>query len=175
MPVEHPKLYVNMSRKKRDWGSKKISHSPNTNVFEQSVKATPDIENHFKPGLQALGQYASCISASANRSLGGSVDIDSATTDIYPEDARWDYAIGYKNQAYFIEIHPMYTSEVRRVLKKKEWLENWLVNKAPELLKIKTKEPLIWIASKRFAILKNSREYRLLAKNNIQPLPELKL
>lgn len=46
---------------------------------------------------------------------------------LYPNASRWDYAIGYDQKAWFVEVHPANTSNVKEMLKKVEWLESRLV------------------------------------------------
>jgi hypothetical protein len=66
------------------------------------------------------------IAVNNTRLLEGSVDIDACTLKNHPNEARWDYAIGYESKAYFVEIHPADTSNVNEVIKKAEWLKQWL-------------------------------------------------
>lgn len=40
-----------------------------------------------------------------NSKLEGSVDIDKATAKIYPNDNRWDYALSYDGEEFFIVVH----------------------------------------------------------------------
>lgn len=87
--------------------------------FEKAVKATDDIALGFCSGLQALGSNSVVIKVQNNRSLNGSVDIDTTTSSLYPQDARWDYTVGYDNRAYFVEVHPANTSNVKEMIHKK--------------------------------------------------------
>ena len=89
-----------------------------TLTFEQAVKATPDVENGYKTGLGALGQYKNKINATNTRLLNGSVDIDACTTEKYPNANRWDYALAYNQKVYFVEVHSANTSEVSTVKRK---------------------------------------------------------
>lgn len=87
-------------------------------TFKQAVENTQDIKNGFHNGLQALGANAKQVSATDTKKLEGSVDIDACTKELYPQDARWDYAIGYEGKVYFLEIHPANTSNVKEMIKK---------------------------------------------------------
>lgn len=138
--------------------------------FQIAVEGTAEISTAYKAGLQAL---KSCdkqkISASDSHKLNGSVDIDSAVKDLYPEENRWDYAIGYDDKVCFVEVHPASTSEVETMLKKLSWLKQWLKNKAPKLSSIKkTKEPYIWLSTKSMGILKTSSQFKKLSASGIK-------
>ena len=150
---------------------------PQTNRFKDAVLATPVIKECYKQGLQALGNDSRKVELSDVRKAGGSVDIDSCMARTYPIANRWDYAIGYDNEAYFAEVHPAETGEVPAVLKKLQWLKDWLLAEAPEVNEIKAKErtPFYWIQSGRFRILKTSRQYRQLVNAGLLPISRLKL
>ena len=130
------------------------------------------LKNHLKSGLQAVKNSDKAkIRLSNSRNLQGSIDIDDALKDSFPNDNRWDYLVFNNSniEGYFIEIHPAHTSEVKTMIKKKEWLTNKIINiyftNIPS-----TKYKIIWIASGKNAILKSSKEYKLLSKYNLQPL-----
>lgn len=143
------------------------------NNFKAAVEATPDIKNCYQTGLAALGKYSSKIKLSGT--CQGSVDIDSCVKDKYPTSNRWDYTIGYKSEAYFIEVHSANTSEVDVVLRKLAWLKQWLHHEAPELNKIKAKAPYIWLMSGGYNILKNSSQHRRIIKEGMNPKSVLSL
>ena len=84
---------------------------------------------------------------------------------------RWDYAVEYDKETFFIEIHPGSTSEIQTVIAKLDWLKHWLKEKAPEIdaLKPKDKQPYHWVFTNKFAILPNSRYARLLSLHGIIP------
>ena len=122
-------------------------------TFKQAVENTQDIKNGFHNGLQALGANAKQVSATDTKKLEGSVDIDACTKELYPQDARWDYAIGYEGKVYFLEIHPANTSNVKEMIKKAEWLTNWLNQKAPLLKAQAANNNFYWKASGKHNIL----------------------
>lgn len=109
--------------------------------------------------------------------LQGSLDIDTCTSRIYPNDHRWDYAFAYKGEVFFIEVHSANTGETSTVIKKLKWLKGWLHHKAPKInsLKAPSKKPFYWIQSKNFAILKTSPQYRATIKEGLLPISKLKL
>lgn len=146
-------------------------------TFKRAVEATPDIANGFKTGLSALGVYSSKISIASTQLLEGSVDVDSCTMAKYPNASRWDYVFGYNGEAYFVEVHPANTGEVRVVLKKLRWLKDWLYQHAMELnnLKSKSRHPFYWIQSKGFAIPKTSPQFRAAESAGLKPITKLAL
>lgn len=136
------------------------------NVFQKAVLATPEVSSGYCKGLQAMKGNSPMLKVSDTRKLQGSVDIDDCTKSLYPQAARWDYAIGYNDKAYFAEVHPANTSNVIEMINKANWLEAWLKNKATDLAKIR-EDNLFWIPSGKVAILKNSRQYRQLALHKL--------
>jgi hypothetical protein len=146
-------------------------------TFKQAVEATPDIATGYKAGLTAMGAYSNRVSVAVTARLQGSVDIDSCTTTKYPNDNRWDYALSYKGEVFFVEVHSANTSEVRTVLRKFQWLKDWLNNKGPEInnLKAKNRSPFVWIQSKNFQIPKNTPQYLAAVKAGLLPIKQLEL
>ena len=145
-------------------------------TFQQAVEQTPDVATGFQAGLGALGKYRTRIQPTDERFLNGSIDIDSCTREKYPNENRWDYALGYNEVVYFIEVHSANTSEVSVVLKKQEWLKNWLNLKAPLINKLKKAQPAFyWISSNNFNILKSSPQYRRIAQAKLIPFTQLRL
>ena len=144
--------------------------------FKLAVEATPDVSTGYRAGLTALGAYSNRIEVSDTTKLQGSLDIDLCTTAKYPNENRWDYAFAYNEQVFFVEVHSANTSEVKTMLKKLQWLKDWLHLKAPEINKLKAKsDAFIWIQSKDFQIPKGMPQYRLAKTNGILPLRKLEL
>lgn len=148
-----------------------------TPKFKKAVLDTPEVSACFQNGLQALGANSAKVSLSDSRKAEGSVDIDGCTAALYPNDNRWDYALGYDGAVYFAEVHPANTGEVSTVLRKLQWLKDWLHAKAPELNKLKAthRTPFYWILSGKFNIPKNSPQYRRLVQAGLLPIAILKL
>lgn len=136
------------------------------NVFKEAVLATSDVSLGYRNGLQAMNSNSSMLKVSNTRNLQGSVDIDDCTKKLYPDKARWDYAIGYNDKAYFVEVHPANTSNITEVVNKAAWLKNWLKGSALELDKLRT-DALYWIPTGKVSILTNSPQYRQLALHKI--------
>ena len=85
------------------------------------------LNNYLKSGLQAVkNSDKRNIILSNRKNLEGSIDIDSNFKENYPNDNRWDYLILNNSdiEGYFVEIHPAHTSEVKVMIKKREWLQN---------------------------------------------------
>lgn len=138
-----------------------------TNVFKDAVERTTDLGGGYCKGLQALKRDSSNVSIGDNEKLLGSVDIDECTKTIYPNEARWDYAIGYDDAAWFLEVHPANTSNVKEMVGKVQWLEEWLLGPGKELSAIRKDKVHYWVPSGKVCVLKNSPQYRSLAKHNL--------
>lgn len=143
--------------------------------FKEVVEATPEISKGYCNGLQALKGYAAKVVADDPLKLNGSVDIDACTLELYPEEPRWDYVIGYDGKAYFLEVHSANTSDVKKIILKAEWLKQWLQRKAPALKTIAANVPFYWVPSGKYAIQTNSPQYRKLAQSKILLVSRLKL
>lgn len=154
---------------------KKISNS--SNRFLESINETPAVAQNYQSGLTAMGNYSGKVQANNTRLLHGSVDLDAATRMSHPQDSRWDYIIGYNEEAYFIEVHPAYSSEVSTVLNKLEWLQNWLRLDAPAINQIRpiSKEHLFWVHTKGFDIPKSSRQYRAAVEKKLKLVSKVSL
>ena len=121
--------------------------------------------------------------------LTGSINLDSALArqPDYANAVRWDYGLGYRpaaerrEQAVWIEVHSATTKEVDRVLRKLQWLQDWL-NAGAGCLKRMTDRAdadirFVWIASgDRVDIPKNSPQARRLSQSALQgPWKKLRL
>ena len=141
-----------------------------SSAFKQAVEETPGLTDAWHSGLGALrGADRRRVDAEDPRRLTGSVDIDSALQAEFPDEPRWDYAIGHRPSnlaaeiAYWVEVHPASAGEVKVVLQKLVWLKTWLPNLAPSLSAMR--KAFIWVSSgktsftlsspqqKRFALL----------------------
>jgi hypothetical protein len=143
-------------------------------TFKEAVEQTPQIAAAYKTGLSAFGDYSSKVVVPDKRLLGGSVDIDFATQELYPNNNRWDYAFDYKGESYFIEIHTASTSETSTVLRKLEWLKVWLREQAPKLEKLKSRiiPPFYWVQSKQYALPTHTPQYRMAVSAKLIPIKE---
>ena len=135
--------------------------------FTEAIQNSPEISECLKDGLQALGSNSTKVSVSLTRDLEGSVDIDACLQNIYPNESRWDYVLGYKNRIYYVEVHPAITGEVKRVIEKLNWLKRWREQKASNLEALHHRSTYHWIASGKVAISRRSRYARELARHGI--------
>ena len=142
-------------------------------VLKEAVEATPDVATGYCDGLDAFGADKSKIKVPDPDKIDGSLDIDATTVELYPDDNRWDYAISYEGEVFYIEVHSAITSEVTKMIKKLQWLKDWLVTSAPEINKLttKTKQPYYWVQSSKCDIPSHMPQYRLVVQNKILPMP----
>jgi hypothetical protein len=142
--------------------------------FRKAVKACAGIGQGYCAGLQALGANASHIEPEDTRLCCGSVDIDKCLLASDPQGARWDYAVGYDDKAYFVEVHPAHTGNVSEMVKKVDWLKAWLNADGAALKGIKEGE-YYWIPSGSCKILEGSPKKRMLAQRGIKIVKPLVL
>lgn len=110
------------------------------NAFRQAVEATAEIADGYCQGLQALRANATTVTAENTLHLEGSVDIDACVHNLYPNDSRWDYAIGYEGKSYFLEVHPANTSNVSEMLNKAQVAERMATRQSPSAEKYRCGE-----------------------------------
>lgn len=136
-------------------------------TFKEAVSKCDEINDALKPGLTAMGKNSIFVKVKALASLDGSVDIDKATKELRPHEARWDFVFGYQGNAYFVEVHPADTKKVVEMVKKVAWLKKWLSSTAPDLKKLHKCGFFHWISSGRVKILKTSPQYKKVSSNNL--------
>ena len=138
--------------------------------FQKAVEGTPDISTAYRSGLQALKRSdRGAFDVADTRLLDGSVDIDTAVQEKYPNENRWDYAIGYSGKVCYVEVHPAYTSEVSVVENKLRWLKTWLKEKVPLLDAIPKATPaFVWVQTGKGGILPQSSQAKRLATLGIK-------
>ena len=89
--------------------------------FRKAVEDTPG----YCFGLQALENVdKSAVTLKDRRKVDGSLNIDKETKLLYPNEPRWDYAIGYDDKVFFVEVHPANTSNISEMAKKKNGCKN---------------------------------------------------
>lgn len=137
--------------------------------FADAVRGDPELAECLKAGLQALGSNRRKISVDSTRNLTGSVDIDACLTRRYPNAPRWDYAFGYKDRVYYVEVHQGRTGEMENVIAKLDWLRRWRERSAKNLERLKHRSTYHWISTGRIdsAFAKNNRYRRILRQKNI--------
>jgi hypothetical protein len=135
--------------------------------FRKAVVACSDVT--LQEGLQALSPTSrEKIRPKNTRSVKGSVDLDKDLRDRLPAENRWDYAVGYEGndnveRAFFIEIHPAETSEIRRMVRKAQSLKTWAERHAPDLWNMTIPREIHWVASGRCNLRLNDSYRRQLA------------
>lgn len=149
-----------------------MSASQNKNRFKEAVANTPEVAGAWQPGVSALGADSVKVVVPDPLKYDGSLDIDFTTRGIYPQDHRWDYAISYNGEVFYLEVHSAITSQVSVVLDKLKWLKQWLATSAPEIKKLtsKTKHPYYWIQSSKCDIPKHMPQYKRAVQHNLLPI-----
>lgn len=101
--------------------------------------------------------------------LNCSVNLDEAAKSAYPHENRWDYALDYAGNTFFIEIHPAHTSEIDCMVKKVIFVKRWLASVVPELLRLPGPREFYWVSSGTtdLRIMPNSPQGRKLALHKI--------
>ena len=146
--------------------------------FRTAVQSTNEIAPYFQNQLNALSNaHQNSIFPSNPKRITGSVNIDAALQLTYPNDNRWDYAIGYRissqdDKAFFVEFHRAKVDEVLRVLQKKQWLENWMYGKPVANLQQKK---FVWVSAGGIQIPPNSPQRRDLNIHGLQLVRRLTL
>ena len=137
--------------------------------FADAVRNTPEIAECLRAGLQALGTNRNKVRIISTRDLTGSVDIDACLVRRYPNAPRWDYAFGYREQVYYLEVHQGRTSEIDNVIAKLRWLKRWRRRAAKTLEDLENRSIYYWIASGRVdsEFAKDDRYRRKLLTNRI--------
>lgn len=142
-------------------------------TFKEAVEATPDVSTGYREGIEAFGEYKAKIKVPDSKKIDGSLDIDAMTAKLYPDSNRWDYAICYDGEVFYIEVHSATTSEVSKMIQKLQWLKSWLIKKAPEINKLTTttRQPYYWVQSSGCNIPKHMPQYKKIVQNKIRPMP----
>ena len=155
-------------------------------TFEQAVEAAPHpVNGEFCEGKQALeNNHRRLVTCGDTRRLTGSIDLDAALRRQRPNDPRWDYGLGYKptsapEHAIWVEVHSAKTSEVSPVLRKLQWLKDWLNGEAEHLRRLTDRASgdirYVWIASGKNKIPSNSPQARKLNQSGLSLKTRLEL
>jgi len=138
--------------------------------FREAVEATRPLREQFRVGLQALRRSdRGRVRCSDPRRLCGSVNLDEALREEYPNDPRWDYAIGVtrgKSDAIlWLEAHPASSRHIDEILKKVQWLKAWTGRHAPALKALP--RYYRWVATGKIAFRRGGQEEKKLAQEGI--------
>lgn len=141
--------------------------------FGNAVNNTPDLRGAWYGGLQALSSTdRGRLIVQDTRSIAGSVNIDVALRIKFPNESRWDYAIGYQRTGeraeivYWVEVHPANTGSVNEVLAKLDWLRKWMSGNAPSLDSMKRQ--FVWISSGKTSFTSGSPQQKQLALQGVR-------
>ena len=137
-------------------------------TFKKAVNDTPDLKDSWSAGFQALSRAdKDHVTAEDTRRVAGSVNVDATLQERFPNDNRWDYAVGYQptnikgQMVYWIEIHPASSGEVKVVLAKLGWLQRWLRDSAPKLKALP--RAFIWVSSGKTSLAPSAHQQRQFA------------
>ena len=138
------------------------------------------IQDHLRKGLRGIKNVdRHRVHCSNTRRLRGSVDLDGALRLSHPNDPRWDYAIGItanlgSEVVIWLEVHPASSRHVDEVLRKLQWLRNWLTDSAPTLKGLRGH--FHWVATGTVAFRRGSREEKRIAEKGLRfPVKQLDL
>ena len=138
------------------------------------MEATPNLQGKWKEGLGALRAedkpHVKPEDTSTTR-LRGSVFIDEALLAQDPHGNRWDFAIGYQHAnrsdefVYWIETHTGSDSQIKVMLKKLAWLQDWMKGDGKELAKFD--RLYVWAPSGATSFTKGSTQVKILATKGL--------
>ena len=149
-------------------------------TFREAVEdAPPPLNGAYREGIQALEhRHRGRVTCGDSRRLTGSIDLDKALArePYHAKAPRWDYGVGYRpkngpEQAVWVAVHSATTKEVSAVLRKLEWLRDWLNGDAEQLRRMTNAAAedrrFVWIASANVRIPRNSPQARRLSASGI--------
>lgn len=117
-------------------------------AFRDTVEANQQIGSCYQQGKQALtGNHRNKVQPQNPRNLNGSVDIETCLGEPEQGEARWDYMIGYEKAAYFIEVHPADSRHVGEMIKKVQWLKQWLKQNQDIKALLAENSPFRWVST----------------------------
>jgi len=141
--------------------------------FKKAVEKTPNLKSAYKPGLQALrAEDRPHVYAENPRNLAGSVDVDTALRPFEPNGNRWDFAVAYQHAnrndevIYWLELHTASDSEVKVVIKKAQWLLNWLRSTGNLLAAFE--RDIVWVSSGATSFTLTAPQRKLMAQAGLQ-------
>lgn len=143
-------------------------------TFEAAVRATTEIAQGYATGLRGLkGEHRPKMILGERRcGWRGSVDLDAVLAARYPNDPRWDYAIGFGRTSRpdgvaYVEVHPATSTHVYDVIRKKDWLISWIGRAAPALAGL-VQGGFFWVSTDGIHIRSGTPQARQLAGKGIK-------
>lgn len=141
--------------------------------FKKAVGKIPAMKGAWCPGLQALrAEDKPHIEAKDPRAITGSVDVDAAYRKLMPQSNRWDFGISFqhsnreKEVIYWVELHTASDSQVKVVIKKAEWLLEWLRNEGHPLAAFERE--LVWVSSGNTSFTRSSPQRKQMAQAGLR-------
>jgi hypothetical protein len=141
--------------------------------FHQKVDSIPTLKGFWREGLQALRpEDKPHIVPEDTRKLRGSVDVDKAYEKLAPQANRWDFAISYQHtnrigeMVYWVELHTASDSQVKVVIKKAEWLLEWLKNDGKPLADLE--RSIVWVSSGNTSFTRGAPQLKKIAQAGIK-------
>lgn len=139
-------------------------------LLHDAAETIPYVQGKSKPGLQAIvSKERGYFRPTQPRLLTQSINLDECAKKDFPTSSRWDYIVEYDGKVHFVEIHPANTRDVPVVLKKLDWLQKWLNNDGRAIKKLAAPHSFHWVATRKYAILKDSKQYKQLALRGLLP------
>lgn len=143
-------------------------------TFQQAVDKIPQLKGQWQTGLGALrAEDKPHVQPDDPRLLRGSVDVDKAHQKVkkHAQSNRWDFAIGFqhtnrkKEFIYWLEIHTGSDSEISVMLRKLEWLRDWLKQEGKALSDFDCQ--YVWAPSGATNFTKRARQVKALADKGL--------
>jgi hypothetical protein len=138
-------------------------------TFREAVEQHPAIGHAFCQGISALKESdKKHVTVKNTRKLRGSIDLDMTLKNAFPDSPRWDYGVGYTDKRetiLWLELHPASSTHVDDVLRKYEWLKNWLHTRARQLDAFPRK--FVWIATGKVSLQLGSPQRKKLASRGL--------
>lgn len=123
--------------------------------FQSAVEATPVVAHAFCAGIQALEERDKRLLEDKNLATGSlALDKTLQEAELFPNDNRWDYGIGLSapkttERVLWLEPHHAGSGQAEKVIKKLQWLNSWLRQKAPELEKLRKDFVFVWLVTSK--------------------------
>ena len=142
----------------------------NAESLESMSLTHPKLRDFYKKGLGAFESIDKPhIDVPDTRLIFGSVALDKAALQDMPDDNRWDYALDYNGQVFFIEVHPAKASEIDTVINKVIGLSQWLSNIGSDLLSLPPIDRIFyWVSSGKTKMVPSGNQIKKLVKNKVE-------
>lgn len=146
-------------------GSRKVA---NAQTVKSSLLPESSLHPHVKNGLGALkAKDLQLILAAARNQVNDSLDLDSATVELFPNNHRWDYILSAAptRELVGLEPHPASDGEVQEVIQKKLRASAYLRDHLAARSKV---AKWLWVTRGRVGFSQMERARRILDQNGIE-------